>query len=436
MLKPEDTAIPTLGPRQVPSPLTLAADVNQGVSGFVSDEARVRLQIELFTGQDLPENIRFEKAGPREQIFFRPDQTRAAVVTCGGLCPGLNNVIRSVFLELYHNYGVQDVLGIRHGFQGLNPAVGKLPVPLTVAAISQIEELGGTILGSSRGPQDPAVMVDFLEKERINLLLCVGGDGTQRGSHAIHQEIQRRGVPIAVVGVPKTIDNDIQYMTRTFGFATAIEQARHVLECAHVEALAAENGIGLVKLMGRESGFIAAFATVASQEVNFTLIPEVPFELEGENGFLAALRKRLQSKSHAVVVVAEGAGQHLMKTKPTDKDASGNLKLGDIGVFLKERIVEYFQREKIPVQLKYIDPSYVIRSVPANCDDSLLCDQLARNAVHAGMAGKTDVLIGLWNGRFIHLPIPLATAEKQRVSPHGEVWRSVLASTGQPHVFK
>ncbi len=376
------------------------------------------------------------KAGAREKIFFDPQNTKAAIVTCGGLCPGLNDVIRSIFLELYMNYGVRSILGIRHGYLGLNPQAGEPPLALTMEMVEDIHRAGGTILGTSRGPQDPAVMVDFLEKLGIDMLFCIGGDGTQRGAHSLHEQCARRGVKIAIVGVPKTIDNDIQYCVRSFGLVTAVEQAEKVIGCAHVESKGAPNGIGLVKVMGRDAGFIAAYATLASQDVNFALIPEAQFELYGEKGFLNVLRQRMIARRHAVIVVAEGAGQHLFAGQQAEYDASGNVKHHDIGLFLKEEINKFFAQHGPKVDLKYIDPSYVIRSVPANCDDSILCDLFGRQAVHAAMAGKTDVMIGHLCDAFVHVPISLATAEKRRIQVEGELWASVLSATGQPRFFE
>lgn len=428
----QDLVVANLGPRNVVSPLKLSTVPDDGLGDFVCDDCRVLYQICHRPGETINENLSFEKAGPREHLYFDPQTTKAAIVTCGGLSPGLNNVIRSTFLELHHNYGVPEVLGIRYGYQGLNPAKGQAPLRLTPELVEHIHWQGGTILGTSRGPEDPSVIADFLQREGINLLFCVGGDGTQRGTHAIAAELQRRGLPIAVVGIPKTIDNDLPFVWRTFGFATALEVARGIIDCAHMEAKSAQNGVGLVRLMGREAGFIAAVATMASQEVNFTLIPEIPFPLEGEDGLLNTLKKRLAARGHAVIVVAEGAGQHLIAKERADRDASGNLKLNDIGVFLKEQISRYFAAERIPLNLKYIDPSYVIRSVPANADDSLLCDAMARYAVHAAMAGKTDVLIGQWHSQFIHVPIATATASQKRLSPESDTWLAVLATTGQP----
>lgn len=433
-LTPESLEVQTLGPRTFKSPLTMLGR-STALNNFVRDSARVRYVVDLPDAQTPAVDPLFEKAGPREQIFFEPEAVRAAIITCGGLCPGLNNVVRSVFLALHHNYGVPDVYGVRYGYEGLNPAFDHPLVRITSEFVEHIQEEGGSVLGTSRGPQPASIMVDYLVSKGINMLFCVGGDGTQRGAHSIAAEVKQRGLPIAVVGIPKTIDNDIMYVERTFGLSTATEKAHEVLDCAHNEAHGAINGVGLVKVMGREAGFIAAGAALSNQEVNFVLIPEVPFALEGERGFLELLRERLQRRLHAVVIVAEGAGQDLLPSPLQEKDASGNAKLVDIGVFLKDKINAHFKSINVPVNVKYFDPSYFIRSVAANCDDAVLCDRLARSAVHAAMAGKTDLIIGYWNTHYTHVPIALATGAKKRIDPDSELWTSVLAATGQPRVM-
>jgi 6-phosphofructokinase 1 len=431
MLTQADLEITTLGPNEKASPLKLFSAEGDGLGVFVPGTPRIRFQVDI--SENAPgQELLFERAGPRERVYFDPFYTTAAIATCGGLSPGLNNVIRSVFLELTHNYRVRHVLGIRNGFLGLNPASDLAPIPLTDSFVSEIHKLGGTVLGSSRGPQDPVVMVDFLHRHGINILFCVGGDGTQRAAHQIYEEISRRGLKIAVVGIPKTIDNDIEYVYRTFGFASALEIAQQTLACAHVEAKGALNCIGLVKLMGRDAGFIAAGATLASQEVNFCLVPEIAFPLEGPNGLLPALRQRILQSKHAVIAVAEGAGQHLFAGGKDSCDASGNKHYQDIGVYLRDKICDYFRDENIPISLKYIDPSYLIRSVPANTADRILSDQMARYAVHSAIAGNTDVLIGLWNNVFVHVPICTAIRAKRRMEVAGELWTNVLLTTGQP----
>ncbi len=402
----------------------------------VSDDARMHACIVDDRTQSPRTDHLFEVAGPRENIFFNPDVTRAGIVTCGGLCPGLNNVIRSIYLELTHHYGVKQVLGFRDGFGGILPQPAKPPIALDDDYVEDIHREGGTVLGTSRGPVDIAAAVTNLIDRDINILFVIGGDGTQRGGYELYLEAKRRGHSLSVVGVPKTIDNDIPFVARTFGYLTAVEEADRVLKCAHTEVHSVHNGIALVKLMGRHAGFIAASATIANQDVNFTLVPEVPFALEGENGFLACLKRRVIKRAHAVIVVAEGAGQDILAADPHDKDASGNTKLKDIGPYLRDRIEEYFKVEKIPFVFRYFDPSYLVRSVPADSEDAILCDHFARNAVHAAMAGKTGIVIGLFHDHYIHVPVELIVKEKRRLNPDGGTWHAVLAATGQPASFE
>jgi 6-phosphofructokinase 1 len=398
------------------------------LSHTVSDDVRIPERIE--TGAD--PGLKFELAGPRAKLFFDAKQTRAGIVTCGGLCPGLNNVIRSLFLELHYGYGVAEVLGFRGGYAGLDPKCGVEPVTITPPFVDHIHQHGGTVLGTSRGPVDVSRVVDNLIARNVNILFTVGGDGTQRGANDLYQEARQRGHPLSVVGVPKTIDNDVGFVSRTFGFFSAVEEAKRVLDCAHTEACSVLGGIGLVKLMGRHAGFVTAGAVVASQDVNFALVPEVPFNLES---FLAALKQRMLNKSHAVIAVAEGAGQDLLSADATQRDASGNVKLKDIGPFLCQKINSYFKAQDISVVIRYFDPSYQIRSRPANSEDALLCDLFARHAVHAAMAGKTGVVIGFLHERFIHVPIELLAAHTKRLDPTSGWWRSVLSATGQPAQF-
>ncbi len=402
----------------------------------VDENVRVPEHIVRTLEQPAREGLLFELAGPRKKLFFDPEHTRAGIVTCGGLCPGLNDVIRSLFLELHHAYGVKEVLGFQEGYKGLDPMKGREPIVLTTSLVDDIHKEGGTILSTSRGPVDMSLAVDNLIKRGINILFTVGGDGTQRGGNALFQEAQKRGYPISVVGIPKTIDNDVAYVSRTFGYLTAVEEAMKVLERAHTEAHSVENGISLVKLMGRNAGFIAAGATVASQEVNFTLVPEVPFKLDGPKGFLEALKARVLDRAHALIVVAEGAGQELLEQDEVVRDASGNIKTGDIGLFLRQKIESYFNEQQIPMVMRYIDPGYLIRSSPANAEDSVLCDLYARHAVHAAMAGKTGVVIGYLHNQFVHVPVELLTSNKKAMKPDSFVWRAVLSTTGQAERFE
>jgi len=423
-LKPEDLEVQRLGACRIQSPISGAHFVGDG-DQVVLHSNPLKLQGMLAKDGKL---LAMEQAGPREKIYFDPSKLKCGIVTCGGLCPGLNDVIRAVVLSLYHNYKVRTVFGFPYGYEGLTYRFGHIPVELDPAAVSRIHEYGGTILGSSRGNQDVSEMVDTMDRMNLGMLFAVGGDGTLRGARDIAEEIQRRGLKISVIGIPKTIDNDISYVERSFGFETAVSEAVESIDAAHTEAKGARNGIGLVKLMGRESGFIAVFAALARSDVNICLIPEVPFSMEK---LLANVRARLQNRGHAVIVVAEGAGQELLGDT-NERDASGNVKFKDIGLFLKDRINAYFKGVGMDATLKYIDPSYTIRSVPANAYDSAFCLLLGQSAVHAGMAGRTNMVVGYWMNTFTHVPIPLAVSARKKVDPDGWVWSSVLTSTGQP----
>ena len=426
-----DIDIPTLGKAKIPSPIQRG---NLQPS-FVSDHERVVLDLDADRILDrvrAGEVLRaFERAGPRQRIFFDPSKLRCALVTCGGLCPGLNDIIRAIVLELYYDYGVKNIYGIRYGLQGFLPQYGWELMELTPEAVVNILEFGGSILGSSRGPQPIDEIVDSLDRMNIGILFMIGGDGTLQAATKIADAIMARGLKISVIGIPKTIDNDIYMVSRSFGFHTAVDVATQAIRGAHSEALGYPNGIGLIKLMGRHSGFIAATAVLAQQDVNFVLIPEVDVDLHGPGGFLASLKKRIQRRKHAVVVVAEGAGQRFFDSNPEDRDASGNIRLKDIGLFLKEQIEKYFAVEGIEINMKYIDPSYTIRSLPANANDRVFCNFLGRDAVHAGMAGKTKLLIGRWNGNFVHVPMNASVGRRKQIDPNGKLWLSVLEATGQ-----
>lgn len=437
----EDFMVSSLGNRNVVSPLKQQNQREDCPTyKFVEDDERVLYDVTLSNFKSCLEKgetpISFEKAGPKENIFFQPAKTKVAIVTCGGLCPGLNNVIRSLVNQLYYRYGITRILGIKYGYEGLISKYNHEVIELTASMVSDIHLQGGTFLGSSRGNQEVDKMVDTLEILNVNILFCIGGDGTLRGAHAIQQEIQKRGLKIAVAGIPKTIDNDIDLIQKSFGFETAVSMATDIIRYAHNEAHGAYNGIALVKLMGRDSGFIAASAALAIQEVNFVLVPEISFDLYGQRGFLRILRKRLEDRHHAVIVVAEGAGQDLFDSNDKTIDASGNILHKDIGIYLKDKIVEEFKEKKVPVSLKYIDPSYIVRSIPANANDSKFCNLLAQNAVHAAVAGKTDFVMGYWNDEFTLIPIPMAVQKRKKIDVEGELWWNVLEATGQPVSMK
>ena len=433
-----DFLVPTLGECSIPSPIRLSTTRGDHTADYVHDDDFVRYDIDARTGPQPPLEAKglLQKAGPREKIYFGPSHVHAGIVTCGGLCPGLNDVIRSIVRCLWYRYGVRRIAGIRYGYKGLLPEYNFDVKDLDPEVVDDIHKMGGTILGTSRGGGErTGEIVDAIERLNLNMVFTIGGDGTQKGALAIADEIDKRKLKIAVVGIPKTIDNDLLFVDRSFGFETAVARAAEAVAGAHAEAHSSMNGIGLVKLMGRESGFIAVHTVLAVHEANFVLIPEVPFDLDGPSGLLAQLESRLLRRHHAVVVVAEGAGQELLAAagdKASGTDASGNQKLADIGLFLKERILTYFKEKKIEVNLKYIDPSYLVRSAPASPTDSVYCERLGNNAAHAAMAGKTRTLIGMVNGEFVHLPMAVAVSKRSHVEPEGALWRDAVDATQQP----
>lgn len=429
-----DFTIEELGKRASKSPIIMSHDFGDNLVNYVTDDQFIRLSSSVKLGeQSLVERAHIlERAGPREMIYYNPVHVHAGIVSCGGLCPGINDVIRSIVRCLWYRYGVKRISGIRYGYRGFLPESKFEIRKLEPDVVDDIHKIGGTFLGSARGGgKEVEKIVDSIERLNMNILFTIGGDGTQRGALNIAEEVSRRQLKVAVVGIPKTVDNDIYLLDRSFGFDTAVEKAVEAVNAAHMEAVSGINGIGLVKVMGRESGFIAAYTALASHEANFVLIPEVPFNLEGYNGFLHHLEERVKNRKHAVVVVAEGAMQDQLLTE-RKTDASGNLKLADVGTYLRDRIIKYFEEKKIEINLKYIDPSYTIRSAPANPRDSIYCQRLGNSAVHAAMAGKTKLIIGLVNNEYVHIPIREVISQRNYVDPAGTLWRDTLDATHQP----
>lgn len=434
----QNCAIDSLGICEIDSPFNMSVSDGDCIANYVSDDDFIRLNIHQKGKESTDNNPTFvELAGPRKKIYFSPKNVNAAIVTCGGLAPGLNNVIRALFFTLCHGYNVENIYGVKYGYRGLLPNSSPM-IKLNCEIVENINSLGGTIIGTSRGNGEKTVeIVDTLQKNGINILFVVGGDGSQKGAEAISSEAKKRGYILSVIGIPKTIDNDLEYVDKTFGFETAVEKSCKIIKAAHAEAKSVYNGIGLVKLMGRDSGFIAAHAALSSNDVNYVFIPEVPFKFEGENGFLINLKKRLEEKTHAIIVIAEGAGQeHFEKDgMKITYDASGNKRMDDIGIYFREKISIYLKNSGIEHKIIYIDPSYYIRAVAANSPDSILCARLAQNAAHAAMAGKTGMVISQLYSQFVHLPISMVTHKRKTISPDGSLWSDVVHSTGQKYLF-
>ncbi|MCL7043950.1 hypothetical protein MKW94_004543 [Papaver nudicaule] len=423
-----------------PIPTTFYLQKRSSQNGYVNDDDRALLKVIKYSS---PASAGAEcidpdcswveqwvhRAGPRMQIYFEPEKVKAGIVTCGGLCPGLNDVIRQIVLTL-EVYGVKNIIGIQYGYRGFFEE--SLPeIPLSRQVVQNINLAGGSLLGVSRGGANINEIVDSIQARSIDMLFILGGDGTHAGANAIHNECRKRKMKVSVVGVPKTIDNDILLMDKTFGFDTAVEEAQRAINSAYIEARSAYHGIGLVKLMGRSSGFIAMQASLASGQIDVCLIPEVPFKLGGSYGVLRHLEHLIQTKGSAVVCIAEGAGQDLLE-KSNARDASGNAKLGDIGVHIQQQIRKHFKEIDVHADLKYIDPTYMIRACRANASDAILCTVLGQNAVHGAFAGYSGITVGICNSHYVYLPIPEVISSTRHVNPDSRMWHRCLTSTGQP----
>ncbi|KAE8056841.1 hypothetical protein FH972_013577 [Carpinus fangiana] len=383
-----------------------------------------------FVVDDVPHLTDFLPALP---VYFKSDEVRACIVTCGGLCPGINTVIREIVCGLNYMYGVEDILGIQGGYRGF---YSKNTIKLTPKVVNDIHKRGGTFLRTSRGGHDTSKIVDNIQDRGINQVYIIGGDGTQKGAALISKEVEKRGLQVSVAGIPKTIDNDIAVIDKSFGFDTAVEEAQRAINAAHVEVESVENGVGIVKLMGRYSGFIAMYATLASRDVDCCLIPESPFYLEGRGGLFEFVEERLKENGHMVIVLAEGAGQDYVSQDlhPADeKDASGNRLLLDVGLWLSHKIKEHFTDvKKMAINMKYIDPTYMIRAIPSNASDNVYCTLLAHSAVHGAMAGYTGFTVGPVNSRHAYIPISHVTETQNTVKLTDRMWARLLASTNQP----
>ena len=425
--------VPRVAEARYPSPLKLSEQVGDLIANYTSDHTRQLLNPTISTSEPQEPQLSFELAGPRAQIAYHPSEVHAAIVTCGGLCPGLNDVIRALVGCLWWRYGVREISGVRYGYQGLSPHADPQPISLSPQVVEHIHHVGGSILGSSRGSRPLSEMVTLLQSLKVNLLFCIGGDGTMRGATALAEAARVTGFELAVVGVPKTIDNDIPFVEQTFGFETAVSVASEAIKAARVEASGALNGVGVVKLMGRHAGFIAATAALTARVADLVLIPEQPLELgsiDGGRGVLPYLSRRLSERGEAVVVVAEGVGQGTI-VEATGVDPSGNAKLGDVGPALKATL----QRALPHASVRYIDPSYMIRATTARGADAMYCARLAEDAVHAAMSGRAELLIGRWGGAHVHVPFKLLKGRSKRLDLDGPLWRSLLDATGQPQTL-
>ena len=385
-------------------------------SYFVEEDTLIKTNIIKTTDSD--EENYFVRAGPRKEIAWDPIHTKVAIVTCGGLCPGLNTVIRELYITLHHKYGVKFVYGVKNGYKGF---YSDNLVRLDDDIIRDIHHKGGSILGTSRGGTDVKKIVDSIAHRGISHLYAIGGNGTQKGLFEINKEIKKRGLCVSVVGIPKTIDNDLCIIDKSFGFDTSVQEAQRAIQAAKVEIEAFNNAVGIVKVMGRNSGFIAMYSSLASKDVDCCLIPEIPFDIEYDHGVLHYIKECLHKKDKILIVVSEGAGQHYIND-PVNKN------LNDFGIWLCEVV-----RSNVPnVCIKYIDPTYTIRAITPNASDSIYCTILAQSAVHGAFCGYTNFIVGPVNGKHAYIPLQMAIHETNTVSEDDRMWFRLISANGQP----
>eukprot|EP00668_Euglena_longa_P014128 GGOE01018102.1.p1 GENE.GGOE01018102.1~~GGOE01018102.1.p1 ORF type:complete len:494 (+),score=144.75 GGOE01018102.1:38-1483(+) len=360
------------------------------------------------------------RAGPRREVYFGTD-TNACIVNTGGLCPGLNSVIEELVRTL-DTYNADTIYGIRYGFLGFD-TTEYMPLILTPHSVLNIHQRGGTILGTCRGSFNEDLILKFLKECNIGQMYVIGGDGSHRAALRIHALCKEHQLRCVVVGIPKTIDNDILFFDKTFGFDTAVEVASKVIDCSFVEASSVKNGVGVVKVMGRDSGFVARNAALSNNVVDACLIPEVPFEIKGNGGLLPWLDGHLATKHCAVIVICEAAGQQHLPC--LGKDPTGHNIYEDTGKWLKKAIETHWQETGQEGKVFLIDPSYMLRSVPANTGDNMFCIQLAQAAVHTAYSGYSGVTVGRYHDLYGVMPIEMVVSGLRKVNPKGSLWQTL-----------
>ena len=369
------------------------------------------------------------RGGPRFHIALDNLRVKACIMTCGGLCPGLNVVIRELVMALRYNYGVAEIYGIKWGFLGFTQK--ECWIKLEPEDVKHIHLLGGTVLGTSRRGFDGEEISKQLIKNNVNMVFFIGGDGTHRGIKELSKILKEKKKKIILVGIPKSIDNDMPIIDKSFGLESVVQESVRTIRAANVEANCNLNGIGLVKLFGRSSGFVAMLSTLAARDVNICLIPEIPFNLYGENGLLDFIFQRMQVKEHCVIVVSDGA-----RFSVKDYKTSNGRPVEDIGLVIKKEIIEKSEELGIEVNLKYMDPTYVVRAVPANEYDCNLCAKLAESAVHCAFAGFTNFSVGMINNKPCMIPLEKMCGKSERkVEFNSDDYLMLLASTGQPSFY-
>ncbi len=335
---------------------------------------------------------------------------RVGVLTGGGDCPGLNAVIRAIVRTGSYDHNCEFV-GFRDGWRGpLEPDTQRLDV----AAVRGILPRGGTILGSSRtNPLSEAATVDGksgLERIKENLanlgvdaLIAIGGEDTL----GVAGKLCENGVK--VVGVPKTIDNDLSATDYTFGFDTAVNIAMEAIDRLHTTAESHHRAL-IVEVMGRNAGWIALHAGVAGG-ANVILIPEQPFDIKDVCNYV---EKRFETKYAPIVVVAEGAHPKAIGTSVIDdeRDAFGHTRYGGVGQLLAEEIERRTGKEARAAVLGHIQ-----RGGTPTAFDRVLATRFGVHAIRAVADGAFGQMVALRGTDIVRVPIAEAIRELKLVPP-------------------
>ena len=452
----------------------------------------------------------FPEAGPRRTICFPTNSDtglKVAVLVVGGIAPGINAVIdgivqrHSLHAEMSNYEDKLEIHGLINGslaFDDLGNSHRLLVSdprrlaanPLRLETPPHAHE-GGSILGTCRDdelmkePDRDTKLKDIVHQLRnFDILYVIGGDGGMRMAHAIRSyalaEGRTGGRELSVVAIPKTMDNDILWVWQSFGFMSAVEKAREVIEHIHTE-ITSNPRLGIVQLFGSVSGFVVSHAVLAGSTPNcyLALVPEVPFSLKK---VAAYLQKRLSERGPipgGLIVMAETAlptdalqilneldripvgtstktepvlntreakaverflalqNDHKTLTGQTsDELRSACLKIVSRGLehLLKKGAKPGSRWLKLRVVTN--EPRHIIRAIPPSCQDIITGRRLGSLAVDNAMAGYTDCMISQWLTEFVLVPLPLVVLGRKQIHREGIFWKSVLAKTGSWDCFK
>lgn len=435
-------------------------------------------------------NLTMPEAGPRRYVSYpQKNQLKVGILVSGGIAPGINAVISGIIArhhayqawsqKINKNYALE-ILGYSEALKGLLHA-GRPAVPLDLKTVREAVNHGGSILPTARADElldleDPKQRDGALDKvtsrlinQQIDILYIIGGDGSMRAAHAISCRARRNPInELSVIGIPKTMDNDILWVWQSFGFLSAVEFAKQAILQLHTEVMSNPR-LCVIQLFGSDSGFVVSHAALASGVCDAVLIPEVNFTLKQLSGYI---RYRLQDRPHSdkpyggIVALAETAipldwreyvsataevadGSEKVILTPEELRAietfeshgrrvhgqtpdalrSGGLRL--VSQILQREIRKLGDRWS-SYRVFTNEPRHLIRSIEPSVSDVIFAQRLGTLAVDNAMAGYHDFMISQWLTEYVLVPLKLVVLGRKRVPEHGIFWKSVRASTGQP----